>query len=143
MRFVIDTNILISALIRDSITRQIILKSGWKFYYPKISLNEIEKYKIYIIEKAGFSEDDFQELLDIIVSYISLLEGSNYQDKLDEAEAIMKHIDEKDVVFIASALASANDGIWTDDGDFDEQNKIKIWKTEQVIGLFKKEIDYY
>ncbi|MBS3083388.1 hypothetical protein J4423_01140 [Candidatus Pacearchaeota archaeon] len=143
MRLVIDTNILISALIRDSITRQIILKSGWRFLYPKISLNEIEKYKTYIMGKAGLSNQEFDELFNIIISYVSLLEESNYQNKLDEAEIIMKHIDEKDVVFIASALASANDGIWTDDGDFDKQNHVKIWKTGQVVNLFRKAIPYY
>lgn len=143
MKLVIDTNILMSALIRDSLTRQIILKSGWRFYYPRISLKEIEKYKDYIIEKAGLSEHDFQELFNVIMTYISLIEDSNYLDKLDEAETIMKNIDEKDVVFIACALACNNEGIWTDDGDFDKQNKIKIWKTENIVNLFKKAIAYY
>ena len=36
MRFVIDTNIILSALIKDSSTRKIILKSGWNFYYPEM-----------------------------------------------------------------------------------------------------------
>ncbi len=45
MIFVIDTNILISALIRDSTTRKIIVKSGWEFYYPEISFHEVRKYK--------------------------------------------------------------------------------------------------
>ena len=143
MKLVIDTNILMSALIRNSMTRQIILKSGWKFLYPRISLGEIEKYKNYIIGKAGLSENDFQELFNIIINYISLIENSNYLDKLDEAEVIMRHIDEKDVVFIACALSCNNDSIWTDDGDFDKQNQVKIWKSEGVVDIFKREKAYY
>ena len=72
-----------------------------------------------------------------------MIENSNYLDKLDEAEVIMRHIDEKDVVFIACALSCNNDGIWTDDGDFDKQNQVKIWKSEGVVDIFKREKAYY
>jgi predicted nucleic acid-binding protein len=45
MKIVIDTNILLSALIKNSITREIILKTNWKYFYPENSLEEMEKAK--------------------------------------------------------------------------------------------------
>ena len=44
MRIILDTNILLAALIKDSLTRKIIIKSGWKFFYPLVALGEIKKY---------------------------------------------------------------------------------------------------
>lgn len=52
MKFVIDTNILLSALIRDSTTRKIIIKSGWSFYYPEMSFHEVRKYKGLVLEMS-------------------------------------------------------------------------------------------
>lgn len=43
--FVIDTNIILSAFIKNSTTRKIIVESGWDFYYPEMSFHEIRKYK--------------------------------------------------------------------------------------------------
>ena len=70
MNIVIDTNILISALIKDSITRKIIIQSGFRFYYPEISLMELKKYRDYIIKKSKISEKDFDVLLNKILEYI-------------------------------------------------------------------------
>ncbi|MBS3060935.1 MAG: hypothetical protein J4432_05530 [DPANN group archaeon] len=33
----------------------------------------------------------------------------------------------------ALALSIDNDGLWTADKDFDKQNKIKVWKTKDLI----------
>lgn len=56
MRLVLDVNVLISALIRDSTTRNIIINSEFDFYFPEPSLNKIRKYQAYIIGKSGLSE---------------------------------------------------------------------------------------
>jgi len=46
----------------------------------------------------------------------------------------MDKIDPDDTPFIAAALATNSD-IWSDDKHFQKQNKIKVWKTEDLIGL--------
>ncbi|MBI5968326.1 MAG: hypothetical protein HY882_10785 [Deltaproteobacteria bacterium] len=42
MRLVVDTSILISSLIKDSITREILLLLFISFYLPEFALEEIE-----------------------------------------------------------------------------------------------------
>ena len=49
----------------------------------------------------------------------------------------MDKIDPDDTPFIALALAVENDGIWSDDKHFEQQNRIKIWKT----GALSKSIE--
>lgn len=43
MRLVLDTNILIAALIKDSITRRILLLPDLEFFLPAFALDELAK----------------------------------------------------------------------------------------------------
>ena len=133
MKLVIDTNILISALIKDSATRKIIFYSPIEFYYPEISLKEIEEKKDIIIEKTGLSEKEYNLLLNEILSFVVLIPYENIDNKIKEANEIFGKIDIDDVIFIALALSTSNDGIWSDDADFERQGKIRVWKTKEVL----------
>src|SRR3989344_8057007 len=109
MKFVMDTNILISALIKDSFSRKIILESNFKFLSPDFSLQEIEKYKEEILEKSGITNNDFYTLLYSILDKIEIVKKDEYNYKIKEAEDIIGKIDIKDVPFIALALALGNE----------------------------------
>ena len=61
-----------------------------------------------------------------------------YEEKMDEAMEIIGKIDEKDTQFIAIALSIKNNGIWSNDKHFDEQTKIKTYKTIDIINLLEK-----
>ena len=56
MKLVIDTNIIISALIREGLTRKMILFPGIKLFTPEITLKEISKHKDIIITKSKFQK---------------------------------------------------------------------------------------
>ena len=73
MKFVIDTNILLSALIKDSATRMIILDSNWVFYYPEISLQEVRRYKETVVKKSGLTEQEYQAILNRLLRNMSLV----------------------------------------------------------------------
>ena len=49
MKLIIDTNILISRLLKDSTIRKILLNESLSFYLPEIVLSEVNKYLPYII----------------------------------------------------------------------------------------------
>lgn len=138
MIIVIDSNVLISALIRDSLTRRIIIGSGMNFVFPEISLNEIRKHEKLIREKSGLTENELDRLLVRILDYIVLVPIEVIKEHLSEAKSIMLDIDPKDVVFIAAALSFEDSIIWSDDKDFDEQDRIKVVKTKHFAKLFEK-----
>lgn len=56
MKLVIDTNILFSALVRNSITRKMILSDVFEIYVPEYLFNEIDKHKEEILKKAEMGE---------------------------------------------------------------------------------------
>jgi predicted nucleic acid-binding protein len=138
MIIVIDTNILISALIKDSITRRIIVGSGMSFCYPEISLHEVRKYKKTIMEKSGLGQKELDLLLDNLLEYVVLIPTELIKEHLDEAKSVMLEIDPKDAVFIAAALAYGNSIIWSDDKDFHRQSRIKVIRTSQFARFFEK-----
>jgi len=139
MKLIIDTNILLSALIKDSITRAILMTSGEIFYYPETALGELEKYKGLARLKSGLSESEFNIIFNAIKNKIIVLPEDIFTSKLIEANKEIGRIDIKDVMFLALALAIPNDGIWSEDMHFEHQSKIKIWKTSELIGFLNKE----
>ena len=91
MRFIIDTNILLSALIKDSTTRKVIVKSGWDFYYPEMSFHEVRKYKELVLKKSGMSEKDYNKLLECILEHVNIVPDEKTFMKPDNSVDTMKN----------------------------------------------------
>jgi predicted nucleic acid-binding protein len=136
MRFVIDTNILLSALIKDSTTRKIIVKSGWNFYYPEMSFHEVRKYKELVLKKSGMDEADYNKLLDLLLEHINIVPDERIMNNLEKAKEVIAHIDPDDVVFIATKFSISDSIIWSDDSDFDKQDEVMVLKSEKIVKLF-------
>jgi len=145
MKLVIDTNIIISALIRKGITRKMLLLPGLKLVTPENTFKEIENHIDLIAAKSKLSKDNILRILDIIKKYIKTIPESRWWNQYNQAEKIIGKKDPKDVPFIAVALALTVDGIWSNDRDFESQSKFKIWKTVElakkigIIDEMKKE----
>ena len=133
MIFIVDVNVVISALIRDSTSRGLLTASPFAFYSPDTLLLSIKKYKDEIIEKSGLTSGEFETLLDFILGKITIIKNEEYESNLEQASIIMGNIDLEDVPFIALALSIENDGIWSDDRDFDRQDSINVCNAEDVL----------
>ncbi len=137
MKVILDTNVLISALVKDSTNREIIGFSSFEFYYPEEAKNEIEKYTQEIVEKSGLNYDNYQNLYNWLFSRINLVKQNELEPFILEAKEIMDKIDSKDTIFIACALAYEGSFIWSDDGHFEKQNRIKLLKTKDISKYFE------
>ena len=133
MKIILDVNVILSALIRDSTTKKIILNSQFEFHFPEPSLEKIRKYKGYILEKSGLSEEEFKDLMAILFKYIRIVPTEEIEKNWQEAKKIMENIDPEDVVFIATALSINDSVIWSDDRHFEKQDKVKVLKTEEMV----------
>lgn len=132
MRLVIDTNVLISALVADSKTRELIIDSNHKLYSPDYLLSEIRKYEEELIEKSGLREHEFRTLLVLLLNEVSIIPIEEYRRELEKAKEIMEKIDVRDVPFLACALAK-NAKIWSDDYHFERQKLVDSLKTQEVL----------
>lgn len=137
MNFILDTNILFSALIKDSTSREILFSPKFKFYLPEYSLTELKKYYKEISKKSNLIESEINDLLKRILKKSIIVPFNKYKQKLEKAMKIIGSIDENDAPFIATALSIKNDGIWTNDKHFLRQNEIKIFSTSDMLNLLK------
>lgn len=137
MKLTVNTNRIVAALIKDSVSRKILLSDILEFVIINFGKKEVDKYKNEILEKAGITEKQFEDLISIVFKRISVINDVAIQGKMNEAKEIMDKIDPDDTPFIAAALSVKNDGIWSDDRHFDKQDKIKIWKTKDLINYIE------
>jgi predicted nucleic acid-binding protein len=138
MKLVIDTNILISALIKEATTREILLLPYLNFLLPEFAFEEITRHKDKICRFSGLTEYEVDLLLNMLLERIDIISAQKIKPYLKEARTIIGEIDETDIPFVAAALATNNDGIWSNDKDFDKIKRIKVWKTKEIIKYLKK-----
>lgn len=133
MKIILDTNILFSALIKDSTTRKIILEYNGKFLLPEYVFDEIKKHQEMLYQKTKLERKEFEQLLQIILTKVEVIPIEKLVPHRTQACKIMENIDRNDAIFIACGLAHPNSVIWTDDKDFKKQNSVRIMNTTEII----------
>jgi len=136
MRFVIDTNILFSAMIKKSITRNIILSDVFDLYVPEYLFGEINNNKKLILRKAKIKEENFIALLTLFQKHVKIIKKETYRNKFPLAEEAMKKIDVTDSPFLALAL-TLNSPMWSDDKHFKQQDLVDVYTTKDVLKLLE------
>lgn len=135
MKIIIDSNILFSALIKDSITRKMILDYEEQFLFPSYIFEEMEKHKNELLAKSKIKSKDFEELLSLLLQKVIIIPSEVLLNYRDEAYQIIKDIDPDDVTFIACALAFSGSLIWSDDKKLKRQTKVRIINTTEMYSL--------
>lgn len=132
MKIVIDSNILFSALIKDSLTRKIIAYYNGQFLIPSFVFDEMVNHKDELYQKSRLNKEEFEEVLLLLLKKIKLIPTEQISQKLAEARQILQNIDPKDEVFIACALAYPGSILWSEDKKLKDQNEIRILKTSEI-----------
>lgn len=126
MRVVIDTNVLMAGLLKDSVVRTVLLSRNISFFLPEHALSEIKKHENELLTKSGYHKGELKFLLNSLLQNIKVVPQKMIKNFMEKAELIMKDIDIKDSSFIATALVIKADGIWSYDNHFKEQNVIPV-----------------
>jgi len=134
MEIVLDTNILISSLLRNGLTRDIISVSPFKMYTVVYANLEIEKHQDELLSKSKLDEKSFDYLKDFIFSKISFIPLEDLAPFKDRAIEVMSEIDIDDSPFLALAM-SLNCPIWSNDGHFKRQDVVKAFTTRELMNL--------
>jgi predicted nucleic acid-binding protein len=135
MKIIIDSNVLFSALIKDSAARGIILRSNILFLFPSYIFDEMEKHINELLAKSGMRQEDFNALLSLLLEKVLIVPQESIEPYKKEAVRIVKDIDINDSVFIACALAHKGSAIWSEDKMLKQQCRIKVLNTKEIIKL--------
>ena len=126
-----DTNCLISAIIKDSVARKILLNRKYNFISPDVCILEIIEHKEEISQKSLLEGNNFESVFNRILSSVTIVPVNNYDDRIIEASLMIK--DPDDVAFMALAIALNADGIWSNDKEFLKQGRVKVYPTGQLM----------
>lgn len=132
MKIVLDTNVVFSGLIAGGVTRRIIIAGNPDLFVPEYFFSELEKYRERIKEKSGQNGSDLNLLINLLFEQINIVPKTEFNHLLSRAEELIEDTDPDDVPFLALALHLDAD-IWSDDEDFQKQEEVEIWRTEELI----------
>ena len=132
MKLVLDTNILIAAIIKDSLTREILLLPDLELLLPEYALEEVRRHRVRISRHASLKPEEIDLLLSLLTEFVTVVPMTKIAPHMKAAEALIGEKDPDDAPFVALALAEANDGIWSNDRAFEGLAGIKLWKTSDL-----------
>jgi predicted nucleic acid-binding protein len=78
MKLVVDANVVISALIADSKTRELIVTLESDLFTPEFVHDEIGNYEETIVEKSGMTPDRVAQFIDLLFQYIEVVPASEF-----------------------------------------------------------------
>ena len=135
MKLVIDANVVISALIADSKTRELVVTLEPDLLTPAFVHDEVQNYEDLIVEKSGMEPERVTQFIDLLFQYIDVVPASEFYPAIESADEAIGDTDPDDVLYLACAIAY-DAAIWSDDSDFEEQNMVETYSTSDVIDLF-------
>jgi predicted nucleic acid-binding protein len=135
MKLVVDANVVISALIADSKTRERIVTLKPDLLTPAFVHDEVENYEDLIVEKSGMKPTRVAQFIDLLFQYIDVVPASEFYPAIESADEAIGDTDPDDRLYLACAIA-CDAAIWSDDSDFDEQNLVETYSTSEVIDSF-------
>jgi len=141
IELVIDTNIIISALIpKYSELRKIILSGNIHIYAPEYLLKELDKFWNTILAKAkkkGVSASEVDFVKEELLSKIIFEPEKFYLPAILQAYSICKEFDEKDTPFIALSLMLKIPILTNDKSIIENAGTYKVITLEELFRLVK------
>ena len=130
MELVVDSNCLLSALIRPAKSRELLCSQKVRFFAPEHIIIEAVNHKKDVLEKSGITDAEFDQLIGILISNINIVPQDEFQHYENQAKEFVTH--NEDIPFIALALARRMP-LWTDDKDLHKQSVVKVYSTTELL----------
>ena len=127
MKFVVDTNIVLSLFKAESYTAELINSHTVELCSPRALVKELRKYSDVICSKSEITKEEFEYKLSLLPKILEFVSPS--EESESKASKLISH--ETDVPFLALAL-ELKIPIWSNDKHFKEQSEIPVFKTSEL-----------
>ena len=130
---VIDANIVVSALLKNSFTTRLLLfHPDTKLVAPELLRDEIVRHAIELSNRLRVSEFQLIELLDDLLKEadIELTSSEQFTEFLPMAAETSPDLE--DAAYIALAL-KLDCPLWSNDKALQQQNGVKVYSTHELV----------
>ena len=136
MELVVDANILVSGLIKDGITRELMLNNDLDLYTSDFIFIELFNHIKEIAKKANMEINEFTDTVEILIveSDLKTITTDEVRPFIDRANRISPDID--DALYFSVAL-KLNCAIWSNDKELKNQNHVKVYSTTDLVKMLK------
>ena len=136
MELVVDANILVSGLIKDGITRELMLNNDLNLYTSDFIFIELFKHMKELAKKADMAINEFTDMAGILIveSGLKTITTDEVRSFIDTANKISPDID--DALYFSVAL-KLNCAIWSNDKELKNQNYVKVYSTSDLVKILK------
>ena len=133
MKLVVDTNCLLSALIKSAKSREIICSPKVTLYAPEHIITESINDRGEISDKAGLAESEFDELISTLLANVAIVPESEFKQYKEQALTLVKH--PEDAPFLALSMAKGIP-LWSNDKELKQQTNVKVFSTGNLVKDF-------
>ncbi len=128
---IVDANVLFSALLKDGLTRHLLLSARLNLHTPAVLWTELDRNRGYLIRKGRTTEAAFDLLVNLLRSKIQNIPDEVVDAKLDEALRRLAPTDRLDAPYVAAAMAVSGT-LWTHDKVLSKGAGVPILRTVDV-----------
>jgi predicted nucleic acid-binding protein len=132
MILIIDANLLFSALIKNSLTADLIFHDDVILSTPEFIVTEFLKYEDILLKKMHRTREEYIQIMHMLKDAITVVPMEEYSKFLEEAERISP--DPKDTLYLALAM-KLKCPLWSNDKKLKQQNNIKVYSTDELLNL--------
>jgi len=133
-KMVVDTNAVAASLVKEGISRQILLASGILFFAPCFLREELEEHKDVFLAKSGLPAKDYEKVMNAVLASIVQIPADSYL--VFKQKALELTPDHDDWPFIALAL-SLSCPIWSNDKGMKGQQEVEVLSTGELVELLR------
>ena len=136
MDLVVDANILVSGLLKNGITRELMLNNELDLYTSEFIFTEFFKHLKDLAKKACMDINELKDIAEILIieSKLKVITKDEVKSYIDQADKISPDVD--DALYFATAL-KLNCAIWSNDKELKNQKYVKIFSTSDLIRMLK------
>ena len=136
MRFVVDANVVISAMVKKGVTFDVFLLNSvlrkFEFVAPEFLMVEVEKHREELSRETKLPEDEFNEVMEFLIGEIDLVPSSQFSDFLAKGKEVSPH--PKDFEYFALAL-KLGCPLFSGDPALKRQPSVKVLFPREMLDL--------
>jgi len=89
VKLIVDTSVLIPALIKNTIVRELLLNPLFEFYVSEYCIEEVERHLNEISKRSGLSVENIYVLLGILLASVQVVPAERIFERIMDAEKII------------------------------------------------------